>query len=41
LGGVAHKVIQLSSCPVLVIRDEQRLQDRHHDVLGTQTRFPS
>ena len=41
LGSVAHKVIQLSTCPVLVVRDEQSLQERHHDVLRTQTRFQS
>jgi nucleotide-binding universal stress UspA family protein len=41
LGGVAHKVIQLSSCPVLVVRDEQTLQERHHDVLRAETRFQS
>jgi nucleotide-binding universal stress UspA family protein len=41
LGGVAHKVIQLSSCPVLVVRDEQSLAERHHDVLRAQTRFQS
>jgi nucleotide-binding universal stress UspA family protein len=39
LGSVAHKVIQLSSCPVLVVRDEQTLQERHEDVLRAQTRF--
>jgi len=39
LGSVAHKVIQLSACPVLVVRDEQSLQERHHDVLRSQTRF--
>jgi nucleotide-binding universal stress UspA family protein len=33
LGSAAHKVIQLSTGPVLVVRDEQSLQDRHHDVL--------
>jgi nucleotide-binding universal stress UspA family protein len=41
LGGVAHKVIQLSSCPVLVVRDEQSLAERHDDVLRAQTRFQS
>jgi nucleotide-binding universal stress UspA family protein len=39
LGSVAHKVIQLSACPVLVVRDEQSLQERHHDVLRSQTRL--
>jgi nucleotide-binding universal stress UspA family protein len=39
LGSVAHKIIQLSSCPVLVVRDKQSLDDRHHDVLRAQTRF--
>ena len=39
LGSVAHKVIQLSTCPVLVVRDEQSLETRHHDVLRAQTRF--
>jgi nucleotide-binding universal stress UspA family protein len=39
LGSVAHKVIQLSTCPVLVVRDEQSLEERHHDVLRAQTRF--
>ena len=39
LGSVAHKVLQLASCPVLVVRDEQSLQERHHDVLRAQTRF--
>ena len=39
LGSVAHKVIQLSTCPVLVVRDEQSLEARHHDVLRAQTRF--
>ena len=41
LGSVAHKVIQLSTCPVLVVRDEQSLEARHHDVLRAQTRFQS
>jgi nucleotide-binding universal stress UspA family protein len=41
LGSVAHKVIQLSACPVLVVRDEQSLEQRHHDVLRAQTRFQS
>jgi nucleotide-binding universal stress UspA family protein len=39
LGSVAHKVIQLSSCPVLVVRDEESLRQRHDDVLRAQTRF--
>ena len=39
LGSVAHKIIQLATCPVLVVRDEQSLQERHHDVLRAQTRF--
>lgn len=39
LGSVAHKVIQLSGCPVLVVRDEESLQQRHDDVLRAQTRF--
>jgi nucleotide-binding universal stress UspA family protein len=39
LGSVAHKVIQLSACPVLVVRDEESLRERHDDVLGAQTRF--
>jgi nucleotide-binding universal stress UspA family protein len=39
LGSVAHKVIQLSTCPVLVVRDEQSVRERHHDVLRAQTRF--
>lgn len=39
LGSVAHKVIQLSSCPVLVVRDEESLRERHDDVLRAQTRF--
>jgi nucleotide-binding universal stress UspA family protein len=41
LGSVAHKVIQLSACPVLVVRDEESLQQRHDDVLRAQTRFQS
>jgi nucleotide-binding universal stress UspA family protein len=41
LGSVAHKVIQLSACPVLVVRDEASLEERHHDVLRAQTRFQS
>lgn len=39
LGSVAHKIIQLASCPVLVVRDEGSLDDRDHDVLRAQTRF--
>jgi len=39
LGSVAHKVIQLSACPVLVVRDERSLQERHHEVLRAETRF--
>ncbi len=39
LGSVAHKVVQLASCPVLVVRDQQSLDERHHDVLRAQTRF--
>jgi nucleotide-binding universal stress UspA family protein len=41
LGSVAHKVLQLSTCPVLVVRDEGSLEPRHHDVLRAQTRFQS
>jgi nucleotide-binding universal stress UspA family protein len=41
LGSVAHKVIHLSSCPVLVVRDEETLQAGHEDVLRAQTRFQS
>jgi nucleotide-binding universal stress UspA family protein len=41
LGGVAHKVLHLSSCPVLVVRDEQDLAERHDDILRAQTRFQS
>jgi nucleotide-binding universal stress UspA family protein len=39
LGSVAHKILQLSACPVLVVRDRQSLEERHHDVLRAQTRF--
>jgi nucleotide-binding universal stress UspA family protein len=39
LGSVAHKIIQLATCPVLVVRDKQSLDDQHHDVLRAQTRF--
>jgi nucleotide-binding universal stress UspA family protein len=39
LGSVAHKVIQLSTCPVLVVRDEESLRRGHEDVLRAQTRF--
>ncbi len=39
LGSVAHKVIQLSSCPVLVVRDEDTLRQGGEDVLRAQTRF--
>jgi nucleotide-binding universal stress UspA family protein len=41
IGSVAHKLTQLSACPVLVVRDEQSLEERHHDVLRAQTRFQS
>jgi nucleotide-binding universal stress UspA family protein len=41
LGSVAHKLTQLSTCPVLVVRDEESLERRHHDVLRAQTRFQS
>jgi nucleotide-binding universal stress UspA family protein len=39
LGSVAHKVIHLSACPVLVVRDQASLEQRHDDVLRAQTRF--
>ena len=39
LGSGAHKILQLASCPVLVVRDKQSLDERHHDVLRAQTRF--
>jgi nucleotide-binding universal stress UspA family protein len=41
IGSVAHKLTQLSACPVLVVRDAQSLEERHHDVLRAQTRFQS
>jgi nucleotide-binding universal stress UspA family protein len=41
LGSVAHKLAQLSTCPVLVVRDEESLQEHRHDVLRAQTRFQS
>jgi nucleotide-binding universal stress UspA family protein len=41
IGSVAHKLTQLSTCPVLVVRDQQSLEERHHDVLRAQTRFQS
>ncbi|HET7516169.1 MAG TPA: universal stress protein, partial [Actinomycetes bacterium] len=41
LGSVAHKLTQLSTCPVLVVRDQESLEERHHDVLRAQTRFQS
>ena len=41
IGSVAHKLTQLSTCPVLVVRDAQSLEERHHDVLRAQTRFQS
>ena len=39
IGSVAHKLTQLSTCPVLVVRDKESLEERHHDVLRAQTRF--
>lgn len=39
IGSVAHKLTQLSTCPVLVVRDQESLEERHHDVLRAQTRF--
>jgi nucleotide-binding universal stress UspA family protein len=39
IGSVAHKLTQLSTCPVLVVRDRESLEERHHDVLRAQTRF--
>jgi nucleotide-binding universal stress UspA family protein len=41
IGSVANKLTQLSTCPVLVVRDQQSLEERHHDVLRAQTRFQS
>jgi nucleotide-binding universal stress UspA family protein len=41
IGSVANKLTQLSACPVLVVRDPQSLEERHHDVLRAQTRFQS
>ena len=41
IGIVAHKLTQLSTCPVPVIRDHASLEERHHDVLRGQTRFQS
>jgi nucleotide-binding universal stress UspA family protein len=41
IGSVAHKLTQLSTCPVLVVRDQESLEERHHDVLRAQTRFQS
>jgi nucleotide-binding universal stress UspA family protein len=41
IGSVANKLTQLSTCPVLVVRDPQSLEERHHDVLRAQTRFQS
>jgi hypothetical protein len=40
-GIVAHKLTQLSTCPILVVRDQASLEERHHDVLRAQTRFQS
>jgi nucleotide-binding universal stress UspA family protein len=40
-GIVAHKLTQLSTCPVLVVRDQASLEERHHDVLRAQTTFQS
>jgi K+-sensing histidine kinase KdpD len=39
IGSVAHKLTQLTTCPFLVVRDQERLEERHHDVLRAQTRF--
>ncbi|HSO51961.1 MAG TPA: universal stress protein [Actinomycetes bacterium] len=41
IGSVANKLTQLSACPVLVVRDKEVLEERHHDVLRAQTRFQS
>ena len=41
IGSVAHKLTQLSTCPILVVRDPASLEERHHDVLRAQTRFQS
>jgi hypothetical protein len=41
IGSVVHKLTQLSTCPVLVVRDQTSLDERHHDVLRAQTRFQS
>ena len=41
IGSVAHKLTQLSTCPVLVVRDQESLEERHHEVLRAQTRFQS
>jgi nucleotide-binding universal stress UspA family protein len=41
LGSVAHKLTQLSTCPVLVVRDQESLEERPHDTLRAQTRFQS
>jgi nucleotide-binding universal stress UspA family protein len=41
IGSVANKLTQLSTCPVLVVRDQESLEERHHDVLRAQTRFQS
>jgi nucleotide-binding universal stress UspA family protein len=41
IGSVANKLTQLSTCPVLVVRDASSLEERHHEVLRAQTRFQS
>jgi nucleotide-binding universal stress UspA family protein len=41
IGSVANKLTQLSACPILVVRDQESLEERHHDVLRAQTRFQS